>query len=487
MESGEIQKLGKEKQESDMGPVGDNAPSIPHQTAESSGSESGVEEIDEMDRETTPVSPTQEAQAVPIQNPTTKANVSTEAEIVRLQSSSENTLPSEASDKNDDGPVPSSQESQRSFQFLRLPYDIRSKIYDELFAYSIHPIEPDITREFWRHGNLDHSCYFFLESGATAFLVTCKQVNSEASDALYGSNTFTFNDRGHLSAFEGCINRSGCHGSDHLQTSSITSMYLFLRLIGKANRLRLRFIEVELARPQSCYYPDEIAEDMEFFTGPDMPVGGQYLGKSLGFLAQGHNLSMLRVKLNDEVWAPEWYKPRLTMWMHLFRDPAESQLVRHLKSIKGLVVFRCDPEEAFRTMVERKEGIKRRRGEDTQLVRMTLEKEYVLSMECYSAVEMAMMGRSSFRHRDEVLSLAEELDIVQSKRKTVLTEMMDGIDSAEKIAVDIINTVEKETSEKTSELRKSAMQKRMELENRAEKIALEMKKLLVRGNRTNVV
>ena len=375
---------------------------------------------------------------------------------------------------------PNSMSSDAPFPFLQLPYDIRKKVYDEVLSCSPDSIEPDVTGEYWRHGNLANAGALDLDLGGLALLLTCEQINAEASEVLYGTNIFHFSDRGYLSAFQGCINASGCRGSDHLQTSSVMGMYLFLRLIGRANRMRLRFIEVELTRPQSCYYPHEINEEMEFFTSSDMPVGGHYLGKALDLLSRAHKLSVLRIKLNDALWSPEWYGPRLTMWMHFFREPTESLVIRHLQNITGLSLFRCNPEEAYRAMVERKENLQEggRREDHIQQLKMTLEKEFIIALEFYSTLEIKMMGRSSFKYRDKLLCLAEELDIVQSEKRGMWTDLMDGIESAEKIAMDIIHTVEKETRDKTIELRQKARTKRTELDERVGKIAREMRKLL---------
>jgi hypothetical protein len=202
--------------------------------------------------------------------------------------------------------------------FVDLPPEIRNKVYNLCFAKPavVTPIITPIR-------SLNNAREALPFAGSIPFLRTCNLVHLEASPVLYGNNTFFFDDVG--KGF-----------NEVVQQCDITSMYIFLRLIGAENRLRLRKIYVHIVKFRFCYY------DSESIPGETAKTnGGKYLGDAFELLAQGHRLRSIKIILGNKqsIAAANSSYTAQALVGHLIRPIEKSKLLGQLQKVKGLKKF----------------------------------------------------------------------------------------------------------------------------------------------------
>ncbi|MCJ1257285.1 hypothetical protein MMC24_005110 [Lignoscripta atroalba] len=237
-----------------------------------------------------------------------------------------------------------------SFSFLNLPPEIRNKIYQILFQGSKSNVVQPIKKVHHPKPMLP-----WIRDGVPLLRV-CKIVNAEAAAILYGRNVFCFDDS------------SRGVGGEKINECAITAMYAFLRLIGVENRLRIRYLQIEMHKFRFCYYDNESIVGARAETN-----GGKYLGDAFELLSRGHGLKEICIELDCE-------SNRAKLPSHLFRPIEESKLLQQLQKIKGLKSFRCrmkDPESEAQLIyqklkhemtqrVPRKKKAKENNGVDTK-------------------------------------------------------------------------------------------------------------------------
>ena len=142
-----------------------------------------------------------------------------------------------------------------TFPFLRLPPEIRNRIYCLLFnlpsSGHCHTLLPTA-----RPGSKSRSMNHSISSGL-GLLTACASVHSEAISILYGYAIFAFNDEGYDSSI---------HNYDaEIKYCGITSMYTFLQIIGKRNRELLRYMSIGVTNPRYSYYDYEAVPGFQYF------------------------------------------------------------------------------------------------------------------------------------------------------------------------------------------------------------------------------
>lgn len=244
------------------------------------------------------------------------------------------------------------------FPLLKLPRELRDKIYRMSFRFTKPTIYPDPTGSLRRH-----NCTV-IDTFTVPLLQSCKIVYDEASAVLYGAKTICFtSDEAPCCAYISPIADFSLMEStfsegprEDIHNSGITEMYLFMRLIGPENRMKIRHLSVVIKDFRLCYYPGEYSEGLVKRMGggitivdPKEPsvadkdaehnekkVGtGRLLGDTFELLKRGHNLQTLGVVLEEHQDVNE-YLP-----IHFFRKMPESRLLRQMAEVKGLSSFTC--------------------------------------------------------------------------------------------------------------------------------------------------
>ena len=230
------------------------------------------------------------------------------------------------------------------FPFMSLPCELRNLVYHFSFTTTEPEIYPDPTSSLARHRLIPESVF------QVALLRTCRIVHEEASATLYGTKIFCFSDKESLCCaimidFE--RDEVLSEGSwDTVHDSSITGMYIFFRLIGTKNRLRIRHLSITVTDFRLCYYPNEYRSKKShggthrldgrthFYEEDALHFGkehsaGHLIGDTFELLSRGHNLQTLRIILDcgDE---PE------KMPIHFLRNIEKSKSLRQIAEVKGL-------------------------------------------------------------------------------------------------------------------------------------------------------
>ena len=145
-----------------------------------------------------------------------------------------------------------------SEMLLKLPREMRNMIYHFTYQspHNEHSSTPDIYGTRYCLDNplgrtKDPSPIMIIRKSSTSLLRTCKQVNAEAIDVLYGANTFTFAETMHPVAVESDLaspNESRLRRRDLLYDgmNDLIQMADFFDHIGASNRAKIRHIKLEI-------------------------------------------------------------------------------------------------------------------------------------------------------------------------------------------------------------------------------------------------
>ncbi|KAA6406618.1 MAG: hypothetical protein FRX48_09550 [Lasallia pustulata] len=212
------------------------------------------------------------------------------------------------------------------FPFLKLPPEIRNKVYNLLLITS-HPhrsLTPDIIGQVVRGEFEWNMCPDMGDS--VSLLRTCKLVHQEASSILYGSNWFYFMERPSL----GEDDEDEDNGGADIPICDHMFVYPWLRLIGAQNRMHLRNLRLHFTGETFFYCR---GESNRFTSEVVTRTGGEYLVDALEFLGRGHALAMIEIVFSPLECTDTEFKQ---MFQHLFRRRSESRLIRQMESFSGL-------------------------------------------------------------------------------------------------------------------------------------------------------
>lgn len=216
------------------------------------------------------------------------------------------------------------------FPFFSLPFELRYMIYQDCFtpADKDQPIAPDVAR-LRREEEVNKpstQTTITLKCLALPFIRTCQQAHQEGTNVLYGVNTFRFGD----SPYHQEQSESGdaftpfCH---------IIYMYTFLSVIGKANRLKIRHLELRFYSDSFITFPGE-RNVWNTYTGNDS-WRVIYIIDVLDFFSESHCLQSLDLYLlgryNGMAQFSVWFSK-------------DSSLLRTLAQFKAIEKMRCRVE-----------------------------------------------------------------------------------------------------------------------------------------------
>lgn len=202
--------------------------------------------------------------------------------------------------------------------FLRLPREVRDKIYAYLFESStlrrlriVNPVE--------KFRLYDRKGFLGLQKGLSLFR-TSRLIQSEVAASLYGNNVFVFDDKDFVKAARSYdLPMSFC---------GVSLMYPFFRLIGTLNRRSIRFLQIQLKSKQYFYQKGEASKLMR------LPCRGKYLADAFDLLAQGHSLQGL------EIWLDEWSNGTSAALSQFLRPLNESRLLRKMIELGDVTSFK---------------------------------------------------------------------------------------------------------------------------------------------------
>lgn len=246
-----------------------------------------------------------------------------------------------------------------SISFFDLPREIRDMIHEKVFETPRRDkkIAPDLkyTR---RRGKKSLAARTI--NNCLALLLSCKQASEEACTALYGRNTFYFDDtkRCFLVLYKDAGHCKYCQstGRDDRAADASSSkhdiivpfcdmvyMHDWLSTIGEKNRMRLRHIELKFS--SSTFFQTLDEWSCEGSRGI-CTFGGDVLGRGLELLSWAHNLETLRITFKKPSTKPR-YRAEYERWstmhafIHLFSSKHSGHVTDSLSGITGIKRLEC--------------------------------------------------------------------------------------------------------------------------------------------------
>ena len=214
------------------------------------------------------------------------------------------------------------------FPFFRLPFELRYIIYQYLFTpeYRDSLIVPDM-----RHSDLPDSgqrpAVKGLNCQTLPLMRTCQQAHDESTSVLYGGNTFHFGGVLYDKEDIRLIRES----SDFYPAPcEVFHFYPFLSIIGRANQMKLRHLDLRLYTYAGCDFP---GEDDVWHTKykPDLSVTSP-ISNVLDFLSESHRLQSLILHFRGLYWG----MVRFSFWFS-----KDSKLYRSLRQLKAIRKLKC--------------------------------------------------------------------------------------------------------------------------------------------------
>ena len=222
-------------------------------------------------------------------------------------------LSSYATSNIDDGSAEADVEIPNKLEFLSLPPELRRNIYRQI-----------VKKGSDSGGIIVPVIDMVPTQDSMAIARTCQDVHDEVTDMLYGTNLFVFTYQENR-YYEDMDWEPGYEKS---------SMYNWLKEIGRRNRFKLRKLKVQI------HMIDTDGFDMDFpYSDDDLPfhfswtrVIGAHLAQSFNLLSTGHNLTSLALSLFDDDNIED-----------LFRGGFKCGLMKELMKLKGLQTFTLLP------------------------------------------------------------------------------------------------------------------------------------------------
>ncbi|KAI9717388.1 MAG: hypothetical protein M1812_004740 [Candelaria pacifica] len=221
--------------------------------------------------------------------------------------------------------------SQAPFNFMKLPPEIRNKIYRILLRVDFD-IRPDINGPLAAYSGYSGSpeCYPRTINHCELLRVS-RQVHSEASTVLYRENTFAFSDTDYREDWVDEVWDGASHDCD------LGNLYTFLCLIGPSNRQKLRTLKFTMMHIGFAYSIGGIYPDSDRPGEHRVPLG-QVLANSFELLSKGHNLRTIEINC--------WQISEYYAYEHFFRM-RNSNVLRNLRKIKGIQKLICEEDEEY--------------------------------------------------------------------------------------------------------------------------------------------
>lgn len=218
------------------------------------------------------------------------------------------------------------------FPFFGLPFELRYMIYQDCFtpADKHQPIAPDVThlRREEDVGRPSTQTTITLKCPALSFIRTCQQAHEEGTNVLYGDNTFRFGDSPYHQK-----QSSYSYGSVFTPFCEIFYMYPFLSVIGKANQLKIRHLELRFYIESFITFPEY--RDLWNTNTSNDNGRASYINDALNFFSESHRLQSLDLyfygRYNGMAEFSIWFSK-------------DSRLFRTLAQFKAIEKLRCRVE-----------------------------------------------------------------------------------------------------------------------------------------------
>ena len=156
---------------------------------------------------------------------------------------------------------------------------------------------------------------------------TCQQAHDESTSVLYGDNTFRFDDVPYDNdEFKWSLDSSDFYPSHY----EILHFYPFLSVIGRANRMKLRHLDLKFLT-----YTDYagISEDTVWDSKHKSDLSAtSSISYALDFLSESHRLQSLDLHFQGSFWG----MARFSFWFS-----KDSQLYRSLTQFKAISELKC--------------------------------------------------------------------------------------------------------------------------------------------------
>ena len=219
------------------------------------------------------------------------------------------------------------------FPFFRLPFELRYIIYQYLFTpeYGEDLIAPDVghshlTMRLNQSDGGEWPAVIRLNCQALPLMRTCKQAHDESTNILYGSNTFCFEDVLYNPQDTSWLSDSfDC--SPHL--CGIFPLYPFLSVIGRANRMKLRHLDLKFYTYTTYAIPCE-ASVWDSKDKADRSVASS-VSNALDFLSQSHQLQSLVLNFEGSYWSLARFSVCFSKDSEIYRSLTQFKAIRKLK------------------------------------------------------------------------------------------------------------------------------------------------------------
>jgi len=191
--------------------------------------------------------------------------------------------------------------TEKVFAFLRLPGELRTEVYRNIFFVPLNLLFPDTTgsRKF-RSCNHDLGEVEESHPLSVSILQTCRQINEEAAPILYGPNIFAFTSH---TVCKNCVrlqsqtNRQNPVPPPMIQTDcGLQLMYTWLCVIGSTNRALIQIIHLAVEDAAYLYYDGEprLVDDLQTGLTLGKPAA-QFLGKAFDLMSKKHSLRQIMI------------------------------------------------------------------------------------------------------------------------------------------------------------------------------------------------
>ena len=261
------------------------------------------------------------------------------------------------------------------FPFFRLPFELRYIIYQYIFTPeyrdSLIVIDLSPPGRLSRLDRLDigqRSANIGLDCQALPLMRTCQQAHDESTSILYGDNTFGFDD---LRYDDLTLDYSDSY-SDYCE---LTHFYLFLSKIGRANRMKLRHLDLKFCTYSIFTVPGEDTV-WDACYNPDLKVTSS-ISYALNLLSESHRLQSLVLHFSGS----HRGMVRFSFWFskdsELYRNLAQFKAIRKLKctvNMDGLDELEGSKNAVYEEAVDNYRGLK-----------AELAAGYALESECISS------------------------------------------------------------------------------------------------------
>ena len=216
------------------------------------------------------------------------------------------------------------------FPFFSLPLELRYIIYQYLFTSKcqhnlIAPVVGRLHRatKLYQPERRRWRAIITFNCQALPLMRTCRQAHDESTNVLYGDNTFRFDD------YKEDVGWSLDPWNSYHAHSETYHLYPFLSVIGKANRMKLRHLDLKFHKYTLFAFP---GEDTVWDTKYNLDLSvASSISNALDFLSESHRLQSLVLSFPGSYWGMAGFSLRFSKDSELYRSLTQFKAIRKLK------------------------------------------------------------------------------------------------------------------------------------------------------------